>query len=138
MSPKPLETLSSRRRRRKRFSGLRDETEPVGTYSASDGRKFDKRWDGSIYPKLTTIPVSQSVRKVCSILRSTGGFDNYDELILDLVKRLIPSEESNVSLHLNEETIKFLREYVARAEIDRGYRKSARTKAAKKGRYRRR
>jgi Arc/MetJ-type ribon-helix-helix transcriptional regulator len=105
---------------------------------ASDGREFDKRWDGSIYPKRTTISVSQSVRKLCGILRSTGRFDNYDELILDLVRRLIPSEESNVSLHPSEELTRLLREFVAKAEIDCGYRESARRKAMKKHRYRQR
>lgn len=131
MKRKRLRRGEKRRKYRKRFSGIRDETRTVGTHFTRDAREYIDREDESKYPKLTSISVSQSVRRICCSLRRDGNYNNYDELLLDLTKTWLQFRKSD----LPEDTVSFFKESVTRAEVDCRLRKLARDRAIAKNRY---
>jgi hypothetical protein len=142
-----LPQLPKKRRHRKRFSGVieeYDDTFRVGDEITYDGFAYHKRRDGSLYPKHTSIPVTQSTRRIYAILREVGHYNNYDELLLDIAlpivrnKSLPVSRLPNESLGLDEDIVKILEHKVTQARIDRGLRARARKKAFAKQRYHRR
>jgi hypothetical protein len=115
---------------RKKFSGYvaeYDATAIVGKHITDDGLTYYKRRDGLLYPKHTSISVTESTRRLCAILREAGHYNNYDELILDIAQQIVDAESDPM-----------LKRAVVQVKIDIGLRKSARKKAIDKQRYHRR
>jgi hypothetical protein len=141
--PKPPQ-LPKERRHRKRFSGeIREEDD---TYKAdeeitADGFVYHRRRDGSLYPKHTSIPVTESTRRIYAILRKEGCYNNYDELFLDIALSIVRNKSLPVSrlpdksLSLSEDIVEILEHNVTQAKIDRGFKARARKKAVQKQRY---
>lgn len=116
----------------KKFSGIRTHTSTWDIRPLNDGREYIIRDDDSKYPKLTTIPVSQSVQRVCNRITNIEKYHNYDELLLDFVNRWFLSKKP----HLRKSTIAELEGAIIKVQTDCHLRKIARSKAAKIERYR--
>jgi hypothetical protein len=140
--PKPR--AIERQKHRKRFSGIRDDTKTVDFTVIGNGVPYNKRHDGSLYPKNTTITVTESTRRIYACFREAGGYNNYDELLLDIAlpivktRKLPVSHLPNKSLILTDYIIRKLESNVTQAKMDRGFRGLARSKAVYKRRYYRR
>jgi hypothetical protein len=139
-----LPQLPKERRHRKRFSGEireEDDTYKTGKEITADGFIYHERRNGSLYPKNTSISVTESTRRIYAILRKEGCYNNYDELFLDIAlsivrnKSLPVSRLPNESLSLSEGIVEILEHNVTQAKIDRGFRARARKKAFAKQRY---
>jgi hypothetical protein len=134
--------LPEGKKHRKRFSGIRDDTETVDLEVIGAGVPYHKRVDGSHYPKHTTIPVTESTRRIYSIFREAGHYNNYDELLLDIALAIVKTKSLPVSyrrknkpLILSDDIIQILEHNVTQAKMDRGFRELARKKAIEKRRY---
>jgi hypothetical protein len=104
---------------------------------SDDGRR-EERKDGTYYPKLTSIPVSRSVRELYGYLRECGGFHTYDALLIYLVKRERLSKEFRRSLYIDADRFRTIKGLIEKAEEDLKLRQYARSRANAKGRYFRR
>jgi hypothetical protein len=121
------------KKKRRFFKGNRTETAPVSEYTAHDGSKYIVRKNDSKYPKHTSIPVSPSILKIYSFLRRNGKYNNYDELLVHMVEKMLECDNLKGSSQLDEEDIEKL---ISRARIDLRFREKARNKAEAKQRYR--
>lgn len=124
------QTKQKKRRYKRKFSGKRTDTRTVREIRTSGGNMYFEREDGSNYPKLTSVPVSSSIRNILSHLRIVGHYNNYDELLLDLFEK-----QFRASMDDSSES-KEIDKMLTRAEIDVRFRLKARNKATEKGRYR--
>lgn len=125
-----LKPRKPRREYRHKFSGVRYDTEPVNEIVTNEGMTFIKREDGSKYPKLTSISVSQSVREIYSEM-NLERYNNYDELLTDLAEKWFLQRKP----HLNRAAVANYERLLAKAHIDCHFRKIARKKAISKHRY---
>ncbi len=80
---------SKKRRYRKKFTGKRDDTENDETISPTPLHRYIKRKDGTLYPERTTISLTFPTKDIFAIMREAGKFDNYDELMINIVEHLI-------------------------------------------------
>lgn len=129
------------RRHRRRFTGERTDTRVVRDFKTSDGRKYQWREEGSIYPKLTSIPVCKSTLNVYGMLRDEGNYDNYDELLLDLALSIVnarslpaPSTPKGF-IRLDKFTVEMIKKAVEKETKDVMRRKKNRVVAVCKHRY---
>lgn len=136
--------LPKERSHRKRFSGeIRegDDTLKAGLETTDDGLTYHKRLDGSLYPKHTTIPVTESTRRIYAILRKAGCYNNYDELLLDIALPIVRNKSlpafrlPNKSLSLSEDVVESLKRVVEQVIVDKAFKTRARKKAIEKRRY---
>jgi hypothetical protein len=127
-------------RRKGRFRGEKDDTRPIDVHTTRSGREYIERINAPLYPKLTTIPVSQSTKNAYFILRGIGRYNNYDELLLDLVEEKVRDRELKISSRLNKshasKLVLMLDKMMTRIKQDIRFRELSREKAMKKGRYR--
>lgn len=105
--------------------------------TSDDGRR-EERTDGTEYPKLTSIPVSRSVRELYGYLRECGGFHTYDALLVYLVERERLSKEFRKRLYIDADQFRTIRGLIEKALEDLKLRINARRDAMAKGRYFRR
>ena len=115
-----LPAAKPRRKRRKRLSGYLteyDDTAIVDKYTTEDGLTYYKRLDGSLYPKHTTISVTESTRRICAILREAGHYNNYDELFLDIALQIVKAK--NDPLLLSEGFEAMLKPAIVQAKKDK-------------------
>jgi len=116
------------------FSGRRTDTQFKDSTVTPDGLLHKVRMDGSKYPKLTTISLCESTRRIYSLLRNSAKYDNYNDLLLDIAEKAIETK----ILRLNERTLKALESYFYSAKIERMLMERARKYAMRKRRYYRR
>ena len=123
-------TKRKKRRRKysRKFTGKRTDTEKVDTYYSSDCRGYIVRRDGSKYPKLTAISVSQSVKSLLKYMKADGGYENYDEFLLHLV-------EKGSSRRRNKFDRETFDKLTTKVKQDCRFRKISRDRAREKGRY---
>ncbi len=135
--------MHKKKKYRKRFSGKRFGTEPVKEYA---GTVFVKRKDGTIYPKLTNISVTRHTREFFGILKEIKYkdriiFDNYDELLMGIMKSIVKSKSLPTSLGIipvNDEDIRKLEILIRRSEHIIRVREASRNSAKSINRYSRR
>jgi len=122
----------------KKFSGIRDDTAVTKEYAELG---YLKRSDGSVFPKLTSIPVNKRTREVYAFLRELGKFHNYDELLVGVAYCLLeyeglPSTKGVIALETS--VAKKMKLKLELSEQLIRLRKKARTRASGKRRYYRR
>lgn len=104
------------------FTGLRTDTKPKRIVKTRNGIVYIERMDRSLYPKLTSIPCTEQIRRMLAVFKQAGGYPNYDELLFDLLM-------SRTEAHSLPKLI------VSRAKAVIRLREKARDNATLKGRY---
>jgi hypothetical protein len=130
----PLRHRSPRKRtygkKYKEFTGERTDTKPKKIITTKDGRRYILRKDHSLYPQNSSIPVSLSIQFLYNKMNLNSGYNNYDELLLDLAERWFRSKH-----HMNESRVAEFEKLIAKARFDCNLKTSARNTAIEKYRY---
>ena len=87
----------NQKKKNRYFTGRRTATKITNREETRDGAVYFERKDRSKYPKLTSIPCTEFVRRMLAVFKQAGGYQNYDELLFDLVT----SREESHSLPKN-------------------------------------
>lgn len=75
----------SKKKKNRYFTGKRTATKTKNVVETRNGRVYIERMDRSKYPKLTSVPCTEFVRRMLAVFKQAGGYPNYDELLFDLV-----------------------------------------------------
>jgi len=97
-----------------------------------DGRKYYRRKNGTLYPVLTSMPVSQSVLNLYAVLREESKFHSYDELLITIAEILV---ENNMLIERGKKGWRKTVKAIKDTEFDATLRRHSRSKAQKKGKY---
>jgi hypothetical protein len=127
---KKRRTGSKTKKYRKKFNGERTDTDEVRTETSGlFGYTYRVRKDGSHYPKLTSISVTKPTLDIYATLRQAGNYQNYDELLMDILTHLIIDKHISPFIAESlENRIRFAKAYIR-------MRKKSRSKADARHRY---
>jgi hypothetical protein len=130
-----------KRRYRHKFTGLRDDTQIVDE-EATDSKGYNKRNDASKYPKPTTITVNKATLALYAVLREQGKYNNYDELLVDIVEYVVNQRmlfsRNHQLFKMDEQIPKDLERIILRAKNYLQLKDASRKQAIRKMRYKRR
>lgn len=130
-----------KKRYRKKFSGFRDDTEIVDE-EATALKGYNKRNNAPVYPKPTTITVNKATLALYGVLREQGKYNNYDELLVDIVEYVVSQRmlfsKNRLLLKMDEQIPKDLEPIISRAKNYLKLKNASRTNAIRKKRYKRR
>lgn len=74
-----------KKKKQRFFTGKRTATQVTRVVETRNGRVYYERKDRSQYPKLTSIPCTEFVRRMLAVFKQAGGYPNYDELLFELI-----------------------------------------------------
>lgn len=136
--PKPSKSFSGEKLRREGFTieGIRTDTKVMKKFRASNGYEYQKRKNGTYYPKHSSISVTQPTREIYAIfnrakLLNGYRFRNYDELLIRIAECLL-KKKPEIEFSLSPSQLRELERRIKIAKTHIRMMRKARVKAKEK------